>query len=83
MADYKLDDSVPIPVSEDLELEDLQDEIHEARARGRRKKCGNTSHWPMDGKCDKCGDVFPCEEDCIHVDCLEAKDLPLPDWLTE
>src|SRR5690349_7457922 len=35
-----------------------------------KKKCRAKDHWPMIGKCSKCGDVFPCPSgNCGHFDC--------------
>jgi hypothetical protein len=32
-------------------------------------------------ECGKCGDVFPCRHECIHVDCLIATGRTPPDWI--
>jgi hypothetical protein len=31
-------------------------------------------------QCTKCGDVFPCRNECSHLDCIVATGRELPGW---
>lgn len=33
-------------------------------------------------RCKTCGDIFPCFNNCRHLDCCVASDRPLPDGFT-
>lgn len=49
--------------------------------RERCGRCGCITCWePIRGRlrlrCVGCGDVFPCEHDCAHLDCQEVRQLP-------
>ncbi len=37
---------------------------------------------PGSVKCQTCGDVYPCKEDCLHADCRMDKGQPLPPWVS-
>lgn len=76
---FKIDEAVTLPISSTPEIV--------RRTRGpnkpKIKRCDNKDHMPEIGKCEKCGDVFPCVDLCEHLDCLDYKDLPWPEWLSE
>lgn len=83
MSEYKLDGGIPIPVkSESPEEADVAPEI-----RVKRNGCRLAEHkWQPYGtreKCSKCGDIFPCQHDCRHIDCRDKKGIPQEDWITE
>jgi len=50
----------------------------------RRKKCRPGCHVdePMRGgkrvRCSECGDEFPCQSACAHLDCEAARQGPWP-----
>lgn len=52
----------------------------------RRAVCKNTEHHdePIRGstreRCSKCGDEFPCKRSCGHLDCMQARGEPPPEW---
>lgn len=83
MSEYKLDAGIPIPVkSESPEEADVAPEI-----KVKRNGCRLAEHnWQPHGtreKCSKCGDIFPCQHDCRHIDCRDRKGKPQEDWITE
>jgi hypothetical protein len=49
-------------------------------------KCKNTAHddKPIRGstrvRCAKCGDEFPCARSCEHLDCMQRRGEPPPEW---
>lgn len=49
-----------------------------APTRPRKRKCRTSTHaWyelePGIDMCSKCGDVFPCDTPCEHVDCNDPE----------
>jgi hypothetical protein len=52
----------------------------------KKKRCKKGEHQPMRGgkreRCTKCGDVFPCRNECEHIDCILESGRELPDWVT-
>lgn len=76
VSDYKIDTLIPIPITD----------TPVRRTRGpARKRCKHgTCLWvPVSDhaykeKCSACGDIFPCEPLCAHVDCCEAQGIESP-----
>lgn len=81
--DYKLDSNIPIPERTEFDVEDILPEEAPSRwvpYKPHQRKCANDKHRPEIGKCDLCGDIFPCPSGiCGHVDC--GSDVP--DWVRE
>lgn len=104
---FKLEDDIPLddePDAEEVqiapepEVEDLPDPKWKPfiwRATTRfPKKCALGACRPQIGKCELCGDVFPCPSGfCGHADCADPRNVadldcdgngtPVPDWIVE
>lgn len=89
MSDFKLDTAIPLPEDAEIIL---------VNTRGKRNACYLWEHdwrdiektdkiFPLTGrgreKCAKCGEIFPCVQDCGHLDCRVVKGQKLPDWISE
>jgi hypothetical protein len=98
--EYKIETGIPIP--EPVEGDDFDDPSPvdetppEENSRWvpykpNARKCANNRHRPEAGKCELCGDIFPCPSgNCGHADCaypsLVGLDCPgngteLPEWM--
>jgi hypothetical protein len=54
----------------------------------KKLRCKNTEHddQVLRGRrrrrCRRCGDVFPCRNECEHVDCILESERELPEWIS-
>jgi len=63
---FKIEDSIPIP--EDT----VEEPSRWSPYKPNQSKCEADKHYPMIGKCTKCGDIFPCPSgNCGHFDCAD------------
>lgn len=100
MNEFKIESNIPLPANPDPEATefDVEDEPTSNQTTDRwvpykpnQPKCANDKHWPMVGKCEKCGDIFPCPSgNCGHLDCADPSESDLdcegngtavPEWL--
>ena len=81
MSEFKIESNIPIPEdAEEIEVEEPEDILPEEEPsrwtpyKPNQRKCPNNQHWPMIGKCQKCGDIFPCPSgNCGHFDCANPE----------
>ena len=79
MTNYKLDNDIPIPETEDdLALEPEIEPENTSRwtpFKPNQPKCHPLgSCRPNIGRCNACGDVFPCPSgNCGHLDCADPR----------
>ena len=68
---FKIEDHIPIPKQEELdEPEVVEEPSRWTPFKPHKGKCQNDKHYPMIGKCERCGDIFPCPSgNCGHFDC--------------
>lgn len=98
MNQFKIESNIPLPANsdpedQDFEVDDSPTEETPSRwvpYKPNQPKCANNKHWPMIGKCEKCGDIFPCPSgNCGHLDCAdpslsdldcEGNGTAIPEW---
>jgi hypothetical protein len=90
MIDFVISDGVPLPVPpEQAPKRRGRPPGSKNRPKGLGLTCPTNDSHNWNGAtlehetCSRCGEHFPCKGECTHVDCKEAKGLPLPDWYLE
>jgi hypothetical protein len=88
IAGFTLEDSIPLPASEPGEIAPEQEDtrwqpFQWKSTRQFHHKCANNVHRPMVGRCELCGDVFPCPSgNCGHWDCAaEGSGTAVPEFV--
>lgn len=78
MPDFKIESDIPIPEApedESFEVEDTVLHLEDTRwtpFKPNQRKCRPGKHSPEVGRCNLCGDVFPCPSgNCGHFDCAD------------
>jgi hypothetical protein len=90
MIDFVISDGVPLPVPQKLASKRRgRPPGSKNRPKGLGLTCPTNGSHSWDSAtlehetCTRCGESFPCHGECTHVDCMEAKNLPLPEWYME